>query len=46
MLGGLSRRWKMFDPDLTPKVFEMSGIGETSEICSVCLGYGNTIDGV
>ena len=34
------------DPDLTPKILEMSETGETDEIYSVYLELGNTIDSV
>ena len=36
----------MPDPDLTPKISEMSETGETAEIYSVYLGLGNAIDSI
>ena len=35
-----------YDPDLTPKVLETSGIIEIGEICSGYLRHGNTIDSI
>lgn len=46
MAGGLLSIRQLFDPDLTPKVPEISEIGGPSEIYSGYLRCGNTIDSV